>query len=99
MELALFLHNVFVELGLFCFDLTLGVSEWVGVVAPVALFLQSSWAHQIELVFEQGIDVSIPFSEVFTYSDQIIRCDQVRFIQIFLFLFFSQNLFNFRIEI
>ena len=42
MELAFFLHNIFVELSLLCFDLTLGISERVRVVAPVALFLESS---------------------------------------------------------
>jgi hypothetical protein len=42
MELTFFLHNIFIELSLFCFDLTLGISEGIRVVAPVVLFLKSS---------------------------------------------------------
>jgi hypothetical protein len=97
-ELALLLHDFFVELCLFGLDLVFCVSQGGGVGAPVDLFLEGGGAHEIELVFEEGVDVSVPLGEVLAHAGDVVCRDEFRVVEVFVLLLLGHDVLNLGVD-
>lgn len=75
MEFVFLFEVAYNKFDLVCLYLILDVSERSDVGTPIDLFLKGGGAHEIELMFEQCIYLSVPLSHVFTQSCGFLGCD------------------------
>ena len=46
-------------------------------------------------MFEEGVYISIPFSEVFSHSRNIVSSEKFRIVEVFIFFFLGNDILDF----